>query len=335
MERMRFTEDVLTKGHLCILATGGTIAARPTKSGLKPTLTGADVLEMIPEIEELADIDCIDILQLNSTNLQPKHWQVIARAVARYYDDYDGFVILHGTNTLAYTAAALYYMLNRVGKPVVVTGSQTPAGEFGTDAPQNVLAACTVALSGRAGVYVVFGGCIIAGNAARKLCSRNYQAFSSIQRPAEGVTQGGSIRWQVPPKIPTGKFQLCDELDDKVAVLKLFPGIEPRILHYLIDRGYHAVILEGYGLGGVPGADTSLDFLPEIAYARKKGCLIVCTTQCVYDGADLSCYEVGVEAERLGAISGGALPTEALLPKLMLLLAQTRSQEEIAKFLPE
>jgi len=310
--------------RICVIATGGTISSRPSADGMVPTLTGKDILAMVPGLAELCQVDCLQVMQLDSTNLLPQHWQSMARAIACQLAQYDGFVVTHGTDTLAYSAAALYYMLEQVPKPVVLTGSQLPIGVPGTDAEQNLLQAFQVALSGRAGVWVAFGGRVIYGNAARKLCTRQFAAFQTLNRPLAGRYDCGRLSWYQPAGKVTGKFRLRDQLDTKVGVLKLVPGLSPKILRLLVDEGLHAVIVEGYGLGGIPDQASPLDFLPTLAYARDNGCLIVCTTQCLYDGTDLDSYEMGVRAQRLGVLPGGDLSTEALLPRLMLLLAETR-----------
>ena len=312
----------MAKKRICVLATGGTIASRPTANGLMPALTGADILAMVPTLGERCDIDCVQLLQLDSTNLQPEHWQVMARAVAARREQYDAFVITHGTDTMAYSAAALYYMLENMDKPVVLTGSQLPAGVPGTDAEQNLLTAFAAALGGHAGVYLAFGGRMIYGNAARKLCTRQLTAFGSINRPPAGTYAGGRLNWLANVPAPTGTFQLPDQLDTRVGVLKIVPGLSPRLLEYMVDAGYRAIILEGYGLGGIPDQESPANFLPAFTYAQEHGCRLVCTTQCTYDGVDMDSYEMGVRAQQLGVEPGGDLTTEALLPQLMLELAE-------------
>ena len=314
----------MAKKKICVIATGGTIASRPTENGLMPALTGEDILDLVPEIRALADVSCVQLLQLDSSNLLPQHWQSMARTVAVASGQHEGFIVTHGTETMAYSAAAIWYMLQNVPCPVVFTGSQLPAGVPGSDAEQNLLTAFHAALSGRPGVYLAFGGRILFGNSARKLCTRQLTAFGTIQRPVAGTYAGGRLVWDLPAVKPVGKFRLRDQLDTKVGVLKLVPGLPPKMLKLFVDEGFHALIVEGYGMGGIPDQESPLDFLPTLAYARDNGCLIVCTTQCVYDGADLDHYEMGVRAQRLGVIPGGDLCTEALLPRLMLLLAETR-----------
>ena len=315
-------ETTSKKKHICVLATGGTIASRPTPNGLMPALSGEDILAMVPDLRARCDIDCVQLLQLDSTNLQPEHWIRMARAVAERRTQYDAFVITHGTDTMAYSAAALHYMLENIDRPVVLTGSQLPAGVPGTDAEQNLLTAFHAALGGRAGVYIAFGGRVMFGNDARKLCTMQLTAFGNINRPLAGRFAGGRLTWLAGPSAPAGAFRLHDQLDTRVGVLKIVPGLPPRMLEAFVDAGFRAVILEGYGLGGIPDQESPMNFLPAFQYAKDHGCRLVCTTQCTYDGVDMDSYEMGVRAQQLGVEPGGTLTTEALLPKLMIELAE-------------
>ena len=315
-------ETTSKKKHICVLATGGTIASRPTPNGLMPALSGEDILAMVPDLRARCDIDCVQLLQLDSTNLQPEHWIRMARAVAERRTQYDAFVVTHGTDTMAYSAAALYYMLENIDRPVVFTGSQLPAGVPGTDAEQNLLTAFHAALGGRAGVYIAFGGRVMFGNDARKLCTMQLTAFGNINRPLAGCFAGGRLTWLAEPPVSTGAFRLHDQLDTRVGVLKIVPGLPPKMLEAFVNAGFRAVILEGYGLGGIPDQESPMNFLPAFQYAKDHGCRLVCTTQCTYDGVDMNSYEMGVRAQQLGVEPGGTLTTEALLPKLMIELAE-------------
>ena len=315
-------ETTSKKKHICVLATGGTIASRPTPNGLMPALSGEDILAMVPDLRARCDIDCVQLLQLDSTNLQPEHWIRMARAVAERRTQYDAFVITHGTDTMAYSAAALHYMLENIDRPVVLTGSQLPAGVPGTDAEQNLLTAFHAALGGRAGVYIAFGGRVMFGNDARKLCTMQLTAFGNINRPLAGRFAGGRLTWLAGPSAQAGAFRLHDQLDTRVGVLKIVPGLPPKMLEAFVDAGFRAVILEGYGLGGIPDQESPMNFLPAFQYAKDHGCRLVCTTQCTYDGVDMDSYEMGVRAQQLGVEPGGTLTTEALLCKLMIELAE-------------
>jgi len=312
----------MKKKQICVLATGGTIASRPTPNGLMPALSGEDLLASVPEFQETCDVCCVQLLQLDSTNIQPEHWIRMARAVAERRTQYDAFIITHGTDTMAYSAAALSFMLENIDRPVVFTGSQLPSGVPGTDAEQNLLTAFHAALGGRVGVYIAFGGKILFGDDARKLCSMQLPAFGNINRPLAGRFAGGHLTWLTEAPNIEGAFRLHDQLDTRVAVLKIVPGLQPKMLELFVDAGCRAIILEGYGLGGIPDQESPANFLPAFTYAKEHGCRLVCTTQCTYDGVAMDCYEIGIRAQQLGVASGGCLTTEALLAKLMIELAE-------------
>ena len=303
---------------ILLLATGGTIASRETAHGLCPALSGEDMRTAIGAAD--AAIEVIDLLSLDSTNIAPSHWQMIARRVADVRADYDGFIITHGTDTMAYTAAALYYMLENIDHPVVLTGSQRPLGRAGSDAEQNLRLAYEAACSDFAGVCVAFGGRLIHGNAAKKMYSLADDAFRSIGRAEIDLSA---------PSAPSAPFRLHDALDERVAVIRLYPGMKPITIDAHIASGYRGIILEGSGCGSVPGDDAEESFLPSLDRAKTRACTVVLTTQCIYDGADLSHYEVGVRAAELGALSGGTLPIEALYPRLMQLLVETPEGETV------
>ena len=321
----------MRKKKICLISTGGTIASEKGEYGLRPEVTAKKIITMMPELADFCEIEFEEILQLDSSNLLPEHWQLMARTIAKHYDKCDGFVLSHGTDTMAYSAAALHFMLKNLAKPVVLTGSQLPIEAENSDAPGNLLAAFHAAVSSRPGVYIAFDGHIIDGKAAKKLYTKDFHAFHSINQPEAGIFEGQDILWQTPAPRVFGEFTLIDKLDTHIAVLKLFPGVEPELLKMMIDAGYHAIIIEGYGLGGVPNADSPKNFLPMIEYAMQRGVLIVCATQCTYDGVQLDFYEVGVMAERLGAISAGHLTIEALVPKLMLLLGRNRAHASVKR----
>ena len=303
---------------ILLIATGGTIASRETAHGLRPALSGEDMRTAIGAAD--AAIEVIDLLSLDSTNIAPSHWQMIARRVADVRTDYDGFIITHGTDTMAYTAAALYYMLENIDRPVVLTGSQRPLGRDGSDAEQNLRLAYEAACSDFAGVCVAFGGRLIHGNAAKKMYSLADDAFRSIGRAEIDLSA---------PSAPSAPFRLHDALDERVAVIRLYPGMKPITIDAHIASGYRGIILEGYGCGSVPGDDAEESFLPSLDRARTRACTVVLTTQCIYDGADLSHYEVGVRAAQLGALAGGSLPIEALYARLMQRLAETPEGETV------
>ena len=298
---------------ILLIATGGTIASRETEHGLRPALS-ADDLRAAMGVKDAA-VETLDLLSLDSTNIAPPHWEQIARCVADCRQTYDGIIISHGTDTMAYTAAALYYMLEHIDRPVVLTGAQRPLGTAGSDAEANLRLAARAALSGHAGVMIAFGERIIHGNAAKKIHSLADDAFRSIGRT--------EIDLDAAPIPPSAPFCLHETLERRVAVLRLYPGMSPDAVTACIKAGCRGIIIEGYGLGSVPTGDAEESFLPALQLAREAGCTIVLTTQCIEGGADIRRYEVGVRAAELGVLSGGSLPIEALYALLLQRLAES------------
>ena len=190
--------------QILMIGTGGTIASEMTEAGLVPGMSGAEFLQYIPSVEKLCQVDCLQVCNIDSTNMTPSHWLAIAQAVETHYETYDGFVICHGTDTLAYTAAALSYLIQDSLKPIVLTGSQKPIHMDITDSKTNLLDSFTVACDGRLpGVTVVFGGAVILGTRARKTYSKSFGAFSSINYPVLGVVQEGRlVPYILPPAGP-------------------------------------------------------------------------------------------------------------------------------------
>ena len=310
--------------RILMLGTGGTIACVSSADGLVPALDGPAMIRLVPELEEVCAIETKQILNLDSSNLSPEHWQIIAKAIAANYENYDGFVITHGTDTMAYTAAALSQMLHNCQKPVVLTGAQLPIQAEGSDAPNNIYHAFLAATSPLKGVAIVFGDLVIHGAHAKKLYTQNFNGFASINREPlatishnhlfwqKGVLQGGGYG--------EGEFSINTQLETKIAVVKIIPGATPDILDYYVKKGYKGLIIEGFGAGGVPNGDNN--WLPKLEQVLKQGLQVVCTTQCLYDGVHLDTYPMGILAERLGARSAGLDTIETALIKLMQELAQ-------------
>ncbi len=314
---------------ILLLSTGGTIASTPGENGLTPTLTGAHMVELIPELGGLCEIHCKELLNLDSSNMQPEEWAVIAEAVFHALTLFDGIVITHGTDTMAYTSAALSFMLQNLNKPVILTGAQIPIEDPRTDGKRNILDAFRVAADGRfKGVYIVFDGSIIRGVNARKVCSRNFHAFESLNRKPEGSIVEGQVILNAEPSAPAGEtLTLNTNFDANVLLLKLNPGTNPKLIEAAAALGYRAVVIEAFGLGGIP--DVRRNLLPAIQSLLEKKIPVIVTTQCVVNGCDLNVYDVGVFAEKAGAISAENMITEAILTKLMWILGQTDDFDRI------
>ena len=318
--------------RVLMVGTGGTIAAEMTEAGLAPGLGGADLLDYVPALRELCEVDCLQVLSIDSTNMTPDHWLTVARAIEDNYGGYDGVVVCHGTDTMAYTAAALSYLIQDSPKPIVLTGGQKPIYTDVTDSKTNLLDAFTVACDGRIpGVTVVFGGAVILGTRARKTYSKSFGAFSSINYPALGVVRDGQlIPYLCPPRGEGPRF--FDTLDPKVSLMKLIPGASPDQLAFLL-RESHAVIVESFGVGGVP-AGAGGEFYRVIREGLAAGKLVAVTTQVQNEGSDLAVYSVGHSLKTdLGVLEAYDMTTEALTAKLMWALGQTGEPGALARLL--
>ena len=315
--------------NILMLATGGTIACEPSKDGLVPKLSGQAMLGRLGALP--CRVSVLELMNLDSSNLQPEDWETMARAVADNYDGFDGFVIAHGTDTLAYTAAALHQMLRHLGKSVVITGAQLPLAAEGSDGPRNLRDAFFVACEGVPGVYVVFHGDVIDGARAKKMHTESFAAYASVNAPLARITPEG-VLWRRKRPRPAEGLRLVTGLEKRVCVLKLIPGTRPALLDMMVDAGYRGIIIEGFGAGGVPN-DSRGSFLPSIRRAVAKGVVIVCASQCVFDGVDLSRYPIGVLAARMGALSGGDKTVETLAVQLMQALYHCPDAEAVRAFM--
>ncbi len=313
--------------RILLIGTGGTIASEMTPDGLAPELQTSQLLNYVPELSARYLVESIPLLRLDSTNLTPAHWLKIAACVQAHYDEFDGFVITHGTDTMAYTAAALSYLIQNSPKPVVLTGAQKPIGFDTTDSKRNLQDAFQVAASGLHGVCLVFGGEILLGTRARKTHSKQFQAFSSINYPPLGVIQDGrQLTYLTSPcaSVPT----FYTQLETRVAILKLFPGAESGWLDYLFARN-EALIIESFGVGGLPEAG---GFHPCVRRWTERGRIVVLTTQVQNEGSDISVYQVGRHLKSVpGVLEAYDMTTEAVLAKLMWILAQTNDPESVRR----
>ncbi len=309
---------------ILMLGTGGTIASVPGEDGLVPELDGAAMTRLVPELTGLCSIEYQQILNLDSSNITPRHWQTIARALAGHYSRYDGFVITHGTDTMAYSAAAVSQMVENCNKPVVFTGAQLPIGAPGTDAKDNIYHAFLTAVSNVKGVVLTFGNVVIHGKCAKKLYSENFNGFCSVNRAPLAIIKNHRLHWeQAEPEgagTGNGPFAIHPEMEEKVAVIKITPGLPGSVLNHFLAAGYRGIVLESFGAGGVPNKDNN--WLPEVEKMIRHGVRILCATQCIYDGVDLSKYPIGILAARLGAESAGNATVEAALTQLMWELGQ-------------
>ncbi|MDO4942974.1 MAG: asparaginase [Lachnospiraceae bacterium] len=317
--------------HILMLSTGGTIASKQTGHGLQPEIPGDDLVAEITELKNLCKITCRQILNLDSSNIQPEDWMTMAQAVCDAQNDFDGIVITHGTDTMAYSASALSFMLQNLQIPVILTGSQLSIEEDGTDAKQNILDAFRTAITELCGIYIVFYGKIIRGTRAKKMFTKDFDAFHSINAEDIGqIKKDGTviINELVRPK-NVFSADIC--IDPNIFVLKLVPGTDPTLLDTVIDMGYHGIIIEAFGCGGIPNQTRSL--LPCLKKAKEHGVSIIIASQCTYETVDLTVYDVNVQAAKLGAISGLDMTIETLTTKLMWALGHTTDPQRIQEMM--
>ena len=315
-----------------IVATGGTIASAEEGGGLTPALSGEELAAYVPEIGGLCDFDIVQPMNIDSTNMRPRDWMRIRDAIVGSYDDYDGFVVLHGTDTMAYTAAALSYLVQDSAKPIVLTGSQKPMANPFTDAKLNLYQSLLYAADDASSdVSIVFGGEVVAGTRARKQRTMSFNAFTSVNFPVLALIRNDRIvRSGSDPKPARSDMRVYDALDERVFVLKLTPEMNPGIFE-LLKRDYDAVIVETFGIGGIPEYEDS-SYEEAIFDWVASGRTLVVTTQVPEEGCDLGVYEVGrAYADHPGILKGDDMTTEALVAKTMWALGQSNDPEEIAR----
>ena len=314
---------------ILMIGTGGTIASEMTPEGLTPELNTHQLLAYLPRIAQLCHVDCIQLYSLDSTSIHPTHWLGTAQAIREHYDDYDGFVISHGTETMAYTAAALSYLVQDSPKPIILTGAQKPIWFDGTDSKRNLTDAFLYACRGCGGVQIVFNGRVILGTRARKTYSKSFRAFSSVNYPDLAVVQDEHLLQYIRCESrPRPLFY--DRLDPNVGLLKLIPGTEDALAEFMLDR-YDGLIIESFGVGGLPEYDGG-HLYDVVRRGVERGKLVVMTTQVPNEGSDLTVYHVGGHLKStLRLLEAYDMTTEAAVAKLMWIMGQTREFSEVER----
>ena len=314
---------------LLLLTTGGTIASRPTAEGLAPGMDGTTLAGYLAGFTPNYDLTIRDILHLDSSNIQPEEWQLIAHAVLDACTEFDGIVISHGTDTMAYTASVLSFMLRGLPIPVVLTGAQLPIEHPLTDGIDNLRTAFAMAASGHAGVFLAFNRKVILGCRAVKTRTTDFAAFESVNWPLVATVSGNGLTINpaaLPPRADE-PLALRDELCREVFLIKLTPGLNPEIFDMLLNMHYRGIVIEAFGAGGLHFVRR--DLISKLQKAAQAGMAVVVCSQCLYERSDFSLYQTGQKALEQGVLQGWDMTTEAAVTKLMWVLAQTNNPDQI------
>ncbi|MCK5811626.1 MAG: asparaginase [Clostridiales bacterium] len=322
---------------LLLISTGGTISCSDTERGLSPMLTFDELLEKVPYNDMDVIIDGIQLMSIDSGNIIPKHWLDITKEINDKYDIYDGFLVTHGTDTLAYTSAALSYLIQHSKKPIIVTGSQRPIESKGNDAINNLTQSIAFACEGIGGVFVVFNGKVIHGTQVRKIRTKDNDAFISLNRLDVAQFIDKKIvydkNFQKEYRIKSKNLQFYNKLNTNVHVIKLFPGLNTKAFKYMLNI-YDAIVIEAYGTGSIPFVFG--DAIEEFHKQNKEDCLILVVSQAMFEGTNMKLYEISNKVRNFpNVIEGGLMSTESAVTKLMWALAKSKTNQEVITLIKE
>lgn len=315
---------------ILLIQTGGTIAMDISEDR-QPTLDSEkwaeQIYQMIPELSELAEIEIERLFFEDSSDINKKHWGLLANFIQEEYEQYDGFVILHGTDTMAYTASALSFALQHLDKPVILTGSQVPMSNIRSDARRNLVNAVEMATMSLPEVAICFNDFVYRGNRTTKISIGDFNAFASPNYPPLAEI-GQHIKMASHVRRNSGSLPGAVEFSDQVFLLKIYPNLDPDFLSQINFGNIRALIIEAFGSGNFP-IRGNRNLLPFFKKCLCNEILLVITSQAAYDAVDLNNYESGRKALELGALSARDMTTEATLTKIMYLLARHEDYEKI------
>jgi len=299
------------------------------KSGepeLDPETWGSLLQKEIPELSEIADLSVEKIFFEDSSDVNRYHWKLLAESIYQRYSRFDGFVVLHGTDTMAYTASALSFALQGISKPMIFTGSQVPMSNIRSDARRNLVNAVELATLPVPEIAICFNDHLYRGNRSTKMSIGDFDAFASPNYPLLAEV-GIDIRLSNFIAEPGHKLECNPEFDDAVHVVKLHPNLNPAFLNCIDLSLAKAVIIEAFGSGNFPRKG-DYNMLPFVEKCRESDCQVILTSQAAYDSVDLSLYSSGTAAKKLGALSGGDMTMEATITKTMHLLSSDLADDQ-------
>lgn len=318
-----------------IIYTGGTLGMTYDDKGqhLRP-FDFSQILEKVPELSQVAcELTVISLPEIiDSSNIQPAHWIQMAQIIEQNYEDYDGFVVLHGTDTMVYSASALSFLLENLSKPIIFTGAQLPIGAIRTDARRNLISSIQIAEAQQNSralvpeVCIFFNDLLLRGNRAKKMESTYFNAFQSENYPAlakAGIHIEYNENALLPyPNVP---LRVHQQLNEKVAILKIFPGISQAVVAAILSiEGLQGIVLETYGSGNAPTASWLLESLEKCV---AQGIIVLNVSQCIGGKVLQGRYETSIALAQMGVIGGSDLTTETAITKLMFLLGQDLNPE--------
>ena len=322
--------------HILILQTGGTIAMNDDMHdgvGFGQPTMGLHLIEDMPELKRIATFNARTLFVEDSSNLNHFHWDSIGTYIFNQYTHYDGFVIVHGTDTMAYTASYLSFAFAGITKPIVLTGSQIPLGNVRSDARRNLINSVEIATTRLCDVGICFNDKFLRGNRSTKMSIGDFDAFASPNYPPIAEI-GLTISFK--DKIRKNNVELSYDgrCDNRLALVKIFPGMNPAYIEPLLNTDVRCIVLEVFGSGNVPIND-DFTLLPFVDTCLKNGILVVVTSQAPFDAVDLSTYLNARLLHEAGAISAGDMTIEATITKLMVLLGRHEDNKRIAELFVE